>query len=82
MIKKTVIVLAILFCSCSIKSEKKYVVVDSFSQIVLETDDKEKAFKQAMEMTLLGRVLSSKPQYFVIEAKNEKTSLYTENKIH
>jgi hypothetical protein len=82
MIKKTVIILAILLCSCSIKSEKKYVVVDSFSQIVLETDDKEKAFKQAAEMTLFGRVFASKPEYFVIEVKNEKTSLYTENKIH
>lgn len=82
MIKKTAIVLTILFCSCSFKSDKKYVIVDSFSQIILETDDKEKAFKQAMEMTLLGRVFPSKPEYFVIEAKNEKTSLYTENKIH
>lgn len=55
-----------VFCSCSIKSEKKYVVVDSFQQIVLETDDEDKAFDQAEKMTLLGRVFASKPQYFVI----------------
>lgn len=58
------------FCSCSVKSDKKYVIVDSFSQIIHETDDKEEAFEKAEKLTLFGRVFASKPQYFVLEVKN------------
>lgn len=66
----TLILIAMCFvCSCSTpKSEKKYVVVDSFSQIVHETNDKNEAFDRAQKLTLLGRVFASKPDYFVLEA--------------
>ena len=70
MTSRILIIFIACFClSCSIKSEKKYVVVDSFSTVVLETDDKEHAFHQAQQLTLLGRVFASKPDFFVIEIK-------------
>ena len=65
-----VVIAIICSCSCSIKSDKKYVIVDSFSQVVHETNDKEEAFEKADKMTLFGRVFPSKPQYFVLEVKN------------
>jgi len=65
----------LIFSSCSFKSEKNYIVVDSFSQVVYETNDKEEAFEQADQLTLLGRVFSSKPQYFVIEADQSQCSI-------
>jgi hypothetical protein len=67
---RTLILIAMCFvCSCSMpKSEKKYVVVDSFSQIVYETNDKNEAFDRAQKLTLFGRVFASKPDYFVLEA--------------
>jgi hypothetical protein len=70
MIFRLIIVLLLInFCSCSApKSEKKYVVVDSFSQIMFETNDKNEAFDQAEKLTLFGRVFASKPDYFVLEA--------------
>lgn len=70
MIFRLIIALLIInFCSCSTpKSEKKYVVVDSFSQIMFETNDKNEAFDRAQKLALLGRVLPSKPDYFVMEA--------------
>lgn len=69
MIRIIIILLLINFCSCSTpKSEKKYVVVDSFSQIVHETNDKNEAFDRAQKLTLFGRVFASKPDYFVLEA--------------
>jgi hypothetical protein len=63
------LLLAATLCSCSAKSEKKYVVIDSFFQVAFETNDKKQAFDKAEKMTLLGRVLASKPQYFVIESE-------------
>lgn len=69
MIFRLIIALLIInFCSCSIKSEKSYVVVDSFSQIMFETNDKNEAFDRAEKLTLFGRVFASKPDYFVLEA--------------
>ncbi len=68
MIRTIIFLLSINFCSCSIKSEKSYVVVDSFSQIVYETNDKNEAFDRAQKLTLFGRVFASKPDYFVLEA--------------
>jgi len=70
MLSRLIISLLIInFCSCSTpKSEKKYVVVDSFSQIVYETNDKNEAFDRAEKLTLFGRVFASKPDYFVLEA--------------
>jgi hypothetical protein len=68
MIRLIIALLIINFCSCSIKSEKRYVVVDSFSQIVHETNDKNEAFDRAQKLTLFGRVFASKPDYFVLEA--------------
>lgn len=32
-----------------------------------ETECKEEAFNRAKDLTMLGRVFASKPQYFVIE---------------
>lgn len=60
---------AVLFCSCSYKSDRNYVIVDNYGQVVDEMDDREWAFDKAEKMTLLGRVIPSKPQYFVLEAK-------------
>ena len=69
MIFRLIIALLIInFCSCSIKSEKSYVVVDRFTQIMFETNDKNEAFDRAEKLTLFGRVFASKPDYFVLEA--------------
>jgi len=70
MSKILVLALSLCLCSCSVKSDKKYVIVDSFSQVVHETNDKKEAFEKADKMTLFGRVFPSKPQYFVLEVKN------------
>lgn len=62
--KTEIFLLLVLLCGCSkkIQSDKEYVVV-------LETNSKEKAYEAAHSLTLMGRVLSSKPCYFVIEGK-------------
>lgn len=60
----------LLFVGCSkVNSNKKYVVVSSFNDVVFETNDKEEAFKTAQELTSFGRVFASKPCYFVLESK-------------
>jgi hypothetical protein len=55
--------------ACIPQSKCSYVVVDSYTQVVMETDDKDEAFQKAEKLTLFGRVFPSKPQYFVLEAK-------------
>ena len=54
-------------CSSEIKTTKKYVVVSTFNEIIKETDNKAEAYETAHSLTLMGRVLSSKPCYFVLE---------------
>jgi len=49
--------------------EISYEVVSSFGAVVGETKDKEEAFQLAKDLTYFGRVLSSKPIYFVLEKK-------------
>lgn len=72
--KTEILLLLVLLCGCSkkIQSDKEYVVVSSFNEVVLETDSKEKAYEAAHSLTLMGRVLSSKPCYFVIEGDKSK----------
>ena len=45
----------------------RYVVVGSFNNVVAEFEDKESAFETAQKLTSMGRVLPSKPCYFVLE---------------
>lgn len=52
--------------------EKKYVVVSTFNETMLETTDKAEAYEAAHNLTLFGRVFSSKPCYFVLEKGVEK----------
>lgn len=69
--KTEIFLLLVLLCSCSkkVSSEKSYVVVSSFNEVVLETNSKEEAYETAHNLTLMGRVFSSKPCYFVIKGK-------------
>jgi hypothetical protein len=55
----------------SVVEQKKYKVVSSFNEICLETDDEAHAYKTALYLGQMGRVFASKPDYFVIERKNE-----------
>jgi hypothetical protein len=69
MIKK-LIIFTVFFVGCNqhqkpIEPTKKYTVVSMFNEVVLTTDDEAHAYKVANEMTLLGRILASKPSYFV-----------------
>jgi hypothetical protein len=66
---KTLIPLLLLVTACSPKSEMKYVVVDPYMQVMMETNNKDEARQQADKLTLFGRVFPSKPQYYVLEAK-------------
>jgi hypothetical protein len=52
--------LSVLGCS-----PPTYTVVSSFNEVVLITHNKEKAFETADLLTSEGRVLASKPQYYV-----------------
>lgn len=54
-------------CSRPPEQEARYTVVSSFNEVVLATDDREKAYEAAHNLTLMGRVLASKPLYFVLE---------------
>lgn len=68
--KKITILTALFFSGCSsgeVVSDKQYCVLSSFNEIVLETNSKEEAYETAHNLTLLGRVFSSKPIYFVKE---------------
>ena len=61
------LLLIFLFASCSARQAKRYAVVCQFGEIMHETECKEEAFNRAKDLTMLGRVFASKPQYFVIE---------------
>jgi len=56
-------------CSQPPAPQTRYTVVSSFNEVVLGTDDREKAYETAHGLTLMGRVLPSKPLYFVLEGK-------------
>lgn len=61
----------VLLAGCS--KPNRYQVVSSFDEIVLETHDKAKAHEAAQNLTSMGRILSSKPVYFVIPVNNRKS---------
>lgn len=69
--KYFLLILFALFFGCEPKekSSKKYLVISSFNEVVKETDDKTEAYEAAHSLTLMGRVFSSKPCYFVVENK-------------
>lgn len=57
-----------LGCSVpEVKKNKKYTVVSTFNEVILETEDKAEAYEAAHNLTLFGRVFLSKPCYFVLE---------------
>lgn len=65
--KKILILLAVL-AGCSKPNFKtRYTVISSFNETVLETNDKARAYQTANSLTLMGRILASKPAYFVLE---------------
>lgn len=64
------LLLLLVGCNSKIEFAKKYVVVSSFNEVVKETDNKEEAYETAHNLTLMGRVLSSKPCYFVLEKES------------
>lgn len=65
--KITIVLLLFLGCSSPKETTKKYTVVSSFNEILLETDSKEEAYETAHNLTLMSRVFSSKPFCFVVE---------------
>ena len=63
-------VFLVLLCSCSFKSDKKYVIVSAPSlAIVDEMDDKEGAFGKARDLNCFGRIFPGNHQYFVLESQ-------------
>jgi len=64
------VLLAFLFgCEPKEKFAKKYLVISSFNEVIKETNDRTEAYEAAHSLTLMGRVFSSKPCYFVVEKK-------------
>ena len=64
----------LFFVGCSYKDPLqeatcKYVVVSTFNDVVLETDERGEAYECAHNLTSMGRVLASKPIYFVLEKR-------------
>lgn len=55
-----------------VEEDKKYIVVSTFNELILETEDKSKAYETAHNLTSIGRIFSSKPCYFVLEKGVEK----------
>jgi len=69
-LKKIIIIFALSGCSQPDAIQlKKYAVVSVFNETVLETENKSEAYETAHNLTLMGRVFSSKPVYFVKEKK-------------
>ena len=69
------LIILILFLGCSpkpVEKNKKYTVVSTFNEVMLETEDKAEAYETAHNLTLFGRVFLSKPCYFVLEKGLEK----------
>ena len=59
-----------LFCSCSKRVETvEYLVVDHERKQVHETYSRDEASRVADELNATGRVLPSRPAYFVVERK-------------
>ena len=56
-------------CSKPTISKTRYTVISSFNETMLETDEKAKAYETAHNLTMMGRVFSSKPFYLVLEKK-------------
>jgi hypothetical protein len=62
----------ILLAGCSQRIQTKtYAVVSSFNETIMETDEKARAYETAHNLTMMGRALSSKPCYFVLEKKGK-----------
>jgi hypothetical protein len=60
--------LFILFLGCNQpKTNKKYIVLSVFNEVILETDDRDEAYETAYNLTMMGRIFQSKPYYFVTE---------------
>ena len=67
---RLLLVLFILFCSCSKRTQiVEYVVIDHERKQVYDTYNREEATRIADELNATGRVLPSRPAYFVIERK-------------
>lgn len=62
--------LIIALASCAQIPERGFVVVDTWGTIVLKTEDEDEAWRLAEKLTLMGRVLASKPQYFVLKGSD------------
>jgi hypothetical protein len=65
--RTTILIMCLALCSCRPAQTKKYAVIGHFGELLHETNNKEEAFRMAEGMTSLGRILPSKPQYFVLE---------------
>lgn len=65
--RKILLLLFLAGCSNPKAQAKKYAVVSSFNETVLETESREEAYEAAHNLTLMGRVFISKPTYFVVE---------------
>ena len=63
-------------CSQKEAQTKKYAVVSNFNETVLETDERERAYETAHNLTIMGsmmvRSFSPKPSYFVLEKRAPK----------
>lgn len=66
--RSSLLLVSVLLASCSLRPKEGFVVVDPWGTVVLHTDDEKKAWELADDLTRMGRVLASKPQYFVLKA--------------
>lgn len=64
----SLLIVSILLASCSLRPKEGFVVVDPWGTVVLHTDDEKEAWRLADDLTRMGRVLASRPQYFVLKA--------------
>lgn len=62
----------IVLASCAPSPKEGFVVVDPWGSVVLRTEDEEKAWRLANELTRMGRVLASRPEYFVLKAVSDE----------
>lgn len=72
-LRKTLFLSAVLLGGCgSLYNEeqtKKYRIVSSWNAVICDTDNRTEAYEKAHNLTLMGRCLSHKPIYFVIEKR-------------
>jgi hypothetical protein len=67
-------VLLLVLASCARPPKDGFVVVDPWGSIILRTDNEDEAWRLAAQLTNMGRVLASKPQYFVLKSpRNQGT---------